>query len=230
MINKKIIYHLDDDVDICRIAEAFITKKLGYRYKSFSSVESFLKALKSDSADLCIIDLNLPESTGAGFAVIQAIRKKLTGKMPILVLSRRSTAKDISIAIEVGASDFLAKPIDFVLLEEKLLYLLDGASRNSFPLFKIKKPIEGKLELHLRPLMIDELYIHMQSHFYIKKGTTITIAGKLINELFSETEKELVVHDCRFIEFDSQYSIRLIAKNQDQHYFDSLHRYLVDKS
>lgn len=225
--NTKLIYHLDDDIEIHPPLAAICSKQLKLTYKAFTKIEDFLLAIKTKTPDLCIVDLNLAESLGAGFAVIQAIRKKFGGTMPIMVISRRSSAKDVSIALEVGASDFLPKPIDFSLFTEKMIYLLEGAEQNAFPFRKIVKPIPGKLEFHLQPILIDEVYIHLKSKFYVLRSTSLTLKHPLIKKIFDQDKVELEVHDCRPMEDGEAYSLRMIAKNPNEEYFDRLHRFLL---
>src|SRR5690606_31856708 len=182
-------------------------------YRAFVTVQDFLNAIKENTPDLCIVDLNLAESLGAGFAVIQAIRNKLGENMPVLVISRRSSAKDVSIALQVGASDFLPKPIDFSLFLEKVIYLLEGAEQNAFPFRKILHPIAGELEIELKPILIDEIYLHFESRFFVLRGTELTLTSDLMNRIFGQKEICLEVHDCRPLESGEAYSLRMMAKN-----------------
>lgn len=227
--SMKVVYHLDDDPDIHLPVQMVCQKRLNLEHHSFTTVESFLKRIKEKAPDLCIVDINLMESVGAGFAVIQAIRNKFSGTMPILVVSRRSSSKDVSIALEVGASDFLPKPIDFSLLIEKITYLLEGAEQNAFPFKKIIHELHGELEFHLKPTLIDEVYIHMESSFYVLRSTPIRVKHEIINTIFGKPEIELIVHDCRLQENESTFSLRLIQRDPSDEYFDKIQRFLLSK-
>lgn len=224
---QKVIYHLDDDIDIHPPVALICTKHLGHVHKKFLEAENFLKAIKDAPPDLCIVDLNLTIGIGAGFSVVQAIRNKFEGKMPIIVISRRSSAKDVSIALEVGASDFLPKPIDFSLLAEKITYLLEGAEQNAFPFKKMLKPLPGKLELHFNPIMIDEVYIHLRSKFFVLRGAEIELEHELVKTIFGTDRISLSVHDCLPLETGDAYSLRMIPKKPTDEYFAKLHRYLL---
>tara|TARA_R110000868_G_scaffold175888_5_gene413122 strand:- start:2481 stop:3176 length:696 start_codon:yes stop_codon:yes gene_type:complete len=226
-LEKKVIYHLDDDPEVLALVKIACQKRLGIEYKEFTTVESFLTALKNRAPDLCIVDLNLKESAGAGFMVTKAIRNKGVGSMPIIVMSRRSYAKDISLALESGASDFLPKPVDFDLLSEKISFLLKGAETNSFPMHKIKNPISANLEIHLRPTMVDETYLYVSSKFFVLKNTKMIVKHTLIKKIFGEPTKEFVVHDCELENHDGSYTLKLIPKDPGDDYFEKLHRFLL---
>lgn len=224
---RKIIYHLDDDPEILDFMKVVCTQRLKVEYLEFQTVESFLKAIKVKAPDLCIIDLNLEESPGAGFAVTKAIRNKASGKMPIIVMSRRSDPKDISLALDFGASDFLPKPVDIELLVEKVTYLLKGAENNSFPIHKMRNPIKGTLEVHLKPKMIDEVYLHMNSKFFVLKNTPVMVQHTIIKKIFGVPKKEFLVNDCQLESHDGSYSLRMLPKEPDDEYFEKIHRFIL---
>lgn len=121
----------------------------------------------------------------------------------------------------------MPKPIDFSLLAEKVTYLLEGAEQNAFPFKKMLHPLAGQLELHLNPIMIDEVYIHLRSKFFVLRGTEIELKHTFIKSIFGKESITLGVHDCRPLESGDAYSLRMIPKNPNEEYFDRLHRYLL---
>src|ERR1700682_5735740 len=66
-----------------------------------------LRAVASESFDLLILDIGLPEIDG--FDVIRRMRDK-GESVPILVLSARDEPKDRVRGLDLGADDYLAKP------------------------------------------------------------------------------------------------------------------------
>ncbi len=227
---QKTIFHLDDDAEILTVVKSVFEKRMSVNYQGFETVEKFLSAVKQRQPDLCIIDLNLTESLGAGFAVTKAIRNKALGKMPIIVMSKRSHSKDISLALEFGASDFLAKPVDFDLLIEKAMYLLRGAESNLFPVHRIRKPIAGTLEVHLKPVMIDEAYLYVSSKFFVLKNTAISLQHPLLSKIFGDAKKDFLVHDCQLESHEGTYILKLIPKNPTDTYFDKINRFILENT
>ena len=92
-----------------------------------SSVDNFLRA--SDFAlkkrpDLVILDINLPGISG--FDICRAIKEK--SNIPVLMLTSRIGIEDEIKGLEIGADEYLAKPVDtrmLILRMEKLLNLFN---------------------------------------------------------------------------------------------------------
>ncbi|MCW3052057.1 MAG: serine phosphatase RsbU, regulator of sigma subunit, partial [Chthonomonadales bacterium] len=60
--------------------------------------------------DIILLDVMMPKMTG--YEVVQAIRQTmLADRLPIILLSARNQPEDIVMGLEVGANDYLTKPI-----------------------------------------------------------------------------------------------------------------------
>ncbi len=87
---------------------------------SFSGEEaiSFLNEHPKD-ADLILSDINMPGMNG--FELLTEIRKKHKNPPPtVMMITAYGDHENRSRALELGANDFLTKPVDFELLKEKL--------------------------------------------------------------------------------------------------------------
>jgi len=60
----------------------------------------------SQSFDLVILDINLPDISG--FDVLGEIRK--TSKVPVIIVTVRGAEEDQSLGLEMGADDYIVKP------------------------------------------------------------------------------------------------------------------------
>jgi DNA-binding response OmpR family regulator len=76
-----------------------------------------------DVPDLIILDVNMPAMTGWEFCAILR-RQSATREVPILFLTGRSEVKDRITAMQLGGSDFLAKPFGADDLRRKVRALL----------------------------------------------------------------------------------------------------------
>ena len=63
--------------------------------------------LKHEGADLAIIDINLPGMDGLG--ITQRLRQR-EQKLPVLILTARSSTEDRVRGLDAGADDYLVKP------------------------------------------------------------------------------------------------------------------------
>ncbi len=73
--------------------------------------------------DLVILDVNMPDMTGWEFCAILR-RQSATREVPVLFLTGRSEVKDRITAMQLGGSDFLAKPFGAEELRKKVRSLL----------------------------------------------------------------------------------------------------------
>ncbi len=70
-----------------------------------------------------ILDLSMPHLDGFGVLDLMSRRPDLAAT-PVLVLSARSGAEDVRLALTLGASDYLAKPFDTPRLLARVARLL----------------------------------------------------------------------------------------------------------
>ena len=86
--------------------------------------QSGVERALSDSPDLILMDMSLPVIDGwEATTKIKADAK--TKHVPVIGLSAHAMQGDREKAIEAGCDDYLTKPLDDVLLLEKLRGLLD---------------------------------------------------------------------------------------------------------
>lgn len=79
--------------------------------------------LNKQQPQVIVLDIMLPGSDG--FALCQSVRK--TSRVPIVMMSAKSTKSDQLLGFELGADDYLEKPIDPDILCAKVRAIL---SRN----------------------------------------------------------------------------------------------------
>jgi DNA-binding response OmpR family regulator len=76
-----------------------------------------------ETPDLVILDVNMPGMTGWEFCAIMR-RQSATREIPVLFLTGRSEVKDRITAMQLGGSDYLAKPFGAQELRSKVRSLL----------------------------------------------------------------------------------------------------------
>jgi DNA-binding NtrC family response regulator len=91
----------------------------GYRVAALEKTKQFNKVFKRRTPDLVIMDL--PKFYDRGLADFCDLRKlKRARQIPVIFLSGYSQPNYRRAAMELGADDFLVKPVDFDHLEELL--------------------------------------------------------------------------------------------------------------
>jgi len=86
-----------------------------------------LAYLKSDKADLVILDIGLPDMNG--FEVLKEIRKN--NHVPVLFLTARSDEIDRILGLELGADDYVLKPFSPRELAARVKAILRRTSDNN---------------------------------------------------------------------------------------------------
>lgn len=100
----------------------------GYQISLAENGYQALLAFEESHFDLILMDVNMPVMDG--FECCVALRKTTLGKnIPIIVLTGRDDHESINHAFEVGASDFMTKPINLRLLVQRIRYALRDADR-----------------------------------------------------------------------------------------------------
>jgi diguanylate cyclase (GGDEF)-like protein len=96
---------------------------LGIEPHQADSREEALRAIGQTPPDLVLLDLELPGADG--LAVCEAIRGLEVGRdVPILVATEHTDVASIDRAFEVGATDFVSKPLDPQLLQHRTRFLM----------------------------------------------------------------------------------------------------------
>ena len=102
---KKKILVVDDEIKIASLVSTYL-KGSGYDVVIASDGREALAVFDSESPDLIVLDLMLPEIDG--FDVARDIRRK--SDTPIIMLTARVEETDKVVGLELGADDYVVKP------------------------------------------------------------------------------------------------------------------------
>lgn len=116
---------VDDDPRICRAVSRYI-EAAGYSVRHCGSSTIASELLKSFQPDLVLLDLNLPD--GHGLEIAKAIRSY--SQMGIIIISGTIEQVDKIISLELGADDFLNKPLNLRELVARIRSVLRRTQNN----------------------------------------------------------------------------------------------------
>lgn len=189
---------VDDDASYRALLER-LSPRLGLATVCTDSMEAFAKVLKNRNPSACLVDLMLGD-TPLGFTIIQGIRKKFGRSFPIVVLSSISDEASVCKAIELGADDYLHKPIlpsQFYKKMELLLEKKEGPWREA----QVDAPpggYESALAFSMQVKSISEEGIQVLLPHRVRKGTPLRISGAFLQEVFSVPQPLLAtVRECQ---------------------------------
>lgn len=128
MQKRAIILVVDDDERNLRLMEAILLP-LGYEVIMAQNGEEAIKKVYDSSPDLILLDVMMPKMNG--FEVTRQLKKDEETKIiPIVMVTSLREIEDRVKALEVGADDFLNKPVDRMELRARVQSLLKVKAYN----------------------------------------------------------------------------------------------------
>jgi two-component system OmpR family response regulator len=168
----------------------------GYQTEMASNGAEALDVLRRHSADLCIVDINMP--TMDGFEFLAKLREHDT-KTPVLMLSARDSPVDVAKGLRFGADDYVRKPFS---LEEILLRISAILRRSGLgdggDIVLIAGPIEMNVDRHeitVRGVVVD------------LSATEFRLLEVLLERKDRLVTRELLLREVWNIDFDSETSV-----------------------
>ncbi|OGP16317.1 MAG: hypothetical protein A3I75_00595 [Deltaproteobacteria bacterium RIFCSPLOWO2_02_FULL_50_16] len=105
---------VDDEPNLLDICDKFFSLKK-YRVLKARSGKEGLKIANLEKPDLLILDLRMPELDGMN--MLEKLRNA-NNETKVVILSGYGTLDEVDRGIDLGVSDFVAKPVDLNYLEE----------------------------------------------------------------------------------------------------------------
>ena len=113
---------VDDDIT-ARMMASVALEQAGFTVAEAANGQQALDEFAAIRPDLILMDVMMPEMDG--YTACQRIRLTDAGAhTPILMLTGLDDLESINRAYEAGATDFATKPINFLLLPHRVLYML----------------------------------------------------------------------------------------------------------
>jgi diguanylate cyclase (GGDEF)-like protein/PAS domain S-box-containing protein len=101
-----------DDNEMNRDMLARRLERKGYEIEVAESAQQLLQRIKPDSADIVLLDIEMPDMSG-----LEALKKLREGfssiELPVIMVTAKNQSEDIVKALDLGANDYLTKPVDF---------------------------------------------------------------------------------------------------------------------
>ena len=117
-----LIYVVEDDVNIREI-ECFALKNSGYTIEDFECAKDFYLKVRERVPDLVLLDIMLPDEDG--LEIVKNLRKKAeTRRVPIILVTAKTSEMDKVKGLDIGADDYLTKPFGVMELISRTKALL----------------------------------------------------------------------------------------------------------
>lgn len=157
-----LIYIIEDD-DSIREIEEFALMNAGHKVLGFTCAKDFYKKLEDVMPDLCLVDIMLPDENGN--EIVRKLRgSSSTKKLPIIMVTAKTSELDLVKGIEDGADDYIKKPFSVMEL-----------------ISRVKALLRRTLADEVKELCLDGLIVNNAKH-------EVSIDGKSVELTYKEYE------------------------------------------
>ena len=119
MSDTNTILVCDDERDLREMLQEYLQKR-GFRVVLSANAEELRKELDNLSPDLLLLDINMPGEDG--LSILRSLRN--SSDMPVVMLTAAGETIDKIVGLEMGADDYLGKPVDLRELEARIKAVL----------------------------------------------------------------------------------------------------------
>ena len=146
-----------EDNKVNRLLLARTLQLQGHAVASADNGRVALEMLRKDRYDLLLLDITMPEMDG--FQVLEHLKADVQLRdLPVIVTSALEGLENVVRCIELGAEDYLTKPVSPVLLRARINASLE------------KKRLRDQLQAMVRRFATDEVALDMQTSGFALGG------------------------------------------------------------
>lgn len=157
-----LIYIVEDD-DSIREIEEFALMNAGHKVLGFPCAKDFYKKLDEVIPDLCLVDVMLPDESGN--EIVKKLRANfMTKKLPVIMVTAKTSELDLVKGIEDGADDYIKKPFSVMEL-----------------ISRVKALIRRTEVQEIKELTLDGITINNEKH-------EVKVDGQIVELTFKEYE------------------------------------------
>ncbi len=157
-----LIYIVEDDESIREIEE-FALRNAGHNVLGFPNAKSFYNKLDEILPELILLDVMLPDESGND--IVKKLRRNPdTKKIPVIMVTAKTTELDLVKGIEDGADDYIKKPFSVMEL-----------------ISRVKAMLRRTVAEEIKILSLDSLVLNNEKH-------EVSIDNKHIELTFKEYE------------------------------------------
>jgi CheY-like chemotaxis protein len=115
---------LIDDSSVNNLLLQNILEDEGFEVQTAFSGREGLEKMDSDKPDLVVLDIMMPRMDG--FEVLnKIISNPVTKDIPVIMLTAKNDSKDEELAREIGAVDYMTKPVDIKNTLQRIRKFID---------------------------------------------------------------------------------------------------------
>jgi DNA-binding response OmpR family regulator len=198
---------VDDELDIRETLQEYLELH-GYRVTCADGGPKFRQIVSDEDIDLAILDISMPGEDGLSLA--RFLRENTD--IAIIMLSAKNDIIDRIVGIEVGADDYLAKPVDLRELLARVSAVLSRYGLATQP-GKIKPTPENRIQIGECQLDPDSQQLFNAGGTLIKitalEFELLKIFAERPNRVLSRDQLFNLAYDREWDPFDRSIDIRI---------------------
>ncbi len=152
---------VDDDEELCELVSEYLTVE-NFQTETAHDGESGLQKALSGEFDLITLDVMLPKKNG--FDVLRELRR--TSKIPVLMLTARGDDMERIVGLEIGADDYLPKPLNPRELVARLRAILR----------RVQIEQESN-QIEIDKLQIDDVEVQLSARSAVRGGEDLNLTS-----------------------------------------------------
>jgi len=194
---QPIVLIVDDEPDLLELVSLTLSR-MSFRTRTAPDLETARRLLKTESFDLCLTDMRLPDGDGLDLvAWIQENRPTV----PVAVITAHGNVESAVRALKFGAFDFVSKPLDLGVLRKlvgsalKLRAAADTqttAATLTGPRLLGGSPVMEQLREMIARVARSQAPVHISG----ESGTGKELVARMIHESGARREGPFVAVNC----------------------------------
>ena len=187
-----LIYIVEDDESIREI-ETISLRNSGYEVCCFEDAGSFFEGLDKMLPDLLVLDIMLPDSDG-NTMVKRLRRMPETKKLPIIMVTAKTSEMDLMRGLDNGADDYIKKPFSIMELISRVKDLLRRTKAEREDVLHLGNVvldnIRHRCEVHGETLELTFKEYELLKYLVINKGMVLSRDQIMLHVWGTEFEGE----------------------------------------
>ncbi|RYX85275.1 PAS domain S-box protein [bacterium] len=222
------VLSVEDNLSNLWLLEAILTQRPEINLLAAMQGSVGLDMARQHAPDLVLLDLNLPDMTGA--QVLEQLRAdETTAHIPVIVISADATPTQIERLLRAGAKDYLTKPLNvpkFLRTLDETLALIPRPATEEPQQEEVAPPpvlpekVAPSVPLKLHVLVVEDNLVNQQiiTHQLHTLGHELLVVddGKAALESWEKGNFDLILLDCHLPGMDGYDVAREIRRREGE--------------
>jgi two-component system response regulator PilR (NtrC family) len=185
---------VDDEPDLCELLTITL-QRMNLSPRTANTVGVAQRLLKTESFDLCLTDMQLPD--GNGLELVEWMQQ-YTPSVPVAVITAHGNMQIAVRALKLGAFDFVSKPLDLIGLRKLVstAIKLSETSESDTVVFGPRLLGTSASMQHLREMTARVARSQAPVHIAGESGTGKELVAKLIHQSGPRRDGPFVPVNC----------------------------------